>query len=465
MDQIEEPQEPIGLKPRAGLDAPRYHTPRDLAGVVSSRIKWQKASHSPSGAALQKEGTDRRSWMDRSGLKVPDEALVELFETLYATSLRTEERQAIRIDVVYINKKDVFDDTVEYPWRAVPFSAEIPLSVQDLLKLARASDPNTSAIALHHDENGKILIWGLIDQRDKLCAALRHQSAIEWSYQCGIFEARIEGPGRIVVHSGQEPIAELSVSNLVVGDPSWDVFVQGSIRDKCSAGIEALASRWSEQTASVDASGRSRSLSYSQLLPIVAEEYGRSVSRLLLRIQSFHHGGAVLLTNNHTDEHLDCKYGLSYDRITHGMEIDIKSLNTCDGTSYVFRQETLASSLWFAALLSRVDGLILMDYELLVRGFGVVIKCADQPPAGSILKASGWNSYEPLDYQLLGTRHRSMMRYCYEHPESVGFVVSQDGDVRAMTRVGPHLIVWDNVCPLGWMTGRFSRPVPPGDGL
>jgi hypothetical protein len=38
-----------------------------------------------------------------------------------------------------------------------------------------------------------------------------------------------------------------------------------------------------------------------------------------------------------------------------------------------------------------------------------------------------------------------MMRYCYKHPGSVGFVVSQDGDVRALTRVGEAVIMWDNI--------------------
>jgi hypothetical protein len=50
-----------------------------------------------------------------------------------------------------------------------------------------------------------------------------------------------------------------------------------------------------------------------------------------------------------------------------------------------------------------------------------------------------------LDYNHFGTRHRSMMRYCAAVPGSVGFVVSQDGDVRAITRVRDDLVVWENV--------------------
>jgi hypothetical protein len=38
-----------------------------------------------------------------------------------------------------------------------------------------------------------------------------------------------------------------------------------------------------------------------------------------------------------------------------------------------------------------------------------------------------------------------MMRYCYAVPGSVGFVISQDGEIRAMTRVGDDLVFWDSI--------------------
>jgi hypothetical protein len=38
-----------------------------------------------------------------------------------------------------------------------------------------------------------------------------------------------------------------------------------------------------------------------------------------------------------------------------------------------------------------------------------------------------------------------MMRICFRRAGSAGFVVSQDGDVRAMTRVDDRLIVWEDV--------------------
>ena len=54
----------------------------------------------------------------------------------------------------------------------------------------------------------------------------------------------------------------------------------------------------------------------------------------------------------------------------------------------------------------------------------------------------GLHSVDPNHF---GMRHRSMMRYCDAHPDSVGFVISQDGDIRAFTKVSSKLVMWENV--------------------
>jgi hypothetical protein len=38
-----------------------------------------------------------------------------------------------------------------------------------------------------------------------------------------------------------------------------------------------------------------------------------------------------------------------------------------------------------------------------------------------------------------------MVRQCWKDPRSVGFVVSQDGDVRAVTRHDGKIVVWESI--------------------
>ena len=44
-----------------------------------------------------------------------------------------------------------------------------------------------------------------------------------------------------------------------------------------------------------------------------------------------------------------------------------------------------------------------------------------------------------------GTRHRSAFRLCSSFENCVCFVVSQDGGVRAVKRLGPDVIMWPDV--------------------
>ena len=107
----------------------------------------------------------------------------------------------------------------------------------------------------------------------------------------------------------------------------------------------------------------------------------------------------------------------------------------------------LDAALWFISLLSRVDGLVLLAPNLDVLGFGVEIQVREPPRL--VVRATDARATKrtrvPLDYTHFGTRHRSMMRFCSKVPRSVGFVVSQDGDVRAMTQLGDELVVWENI--------------------
>jgi hypothetical protein len=107
----------------------------------------------------------------------------------------------------------------------------------------------------------------------------------------------------------------------------------------------------------------------------------------------------------------------------------------------------LEGATWFISLLTRIDGLVLMNHDLDVLGFGVEIRTYEDPDNVYIAHDSHAHedSLTAADYNHFGTRHRSMMRYCYKYPGSVGFVVSQDGYVRAITRVEDKLVMWENI--------------------
>jgi hypothetical protein len=110
-------------------------------------------------------------------------------------------------------------------------------------------------------------------------------------------------------------------------------------------------------------------------------------------------------------------------------------------------QDEVRGCVRFIASLSRVDGLIVMNREFAVRGYGGIIKIKKEPSSVWLAGDTEGSTarLNEIDPSHLGTRHQSMMRICFGRLGSVGFVVSQDGDVRAMMRVENRLIVWEDV--------------------
>ena len=92
-----------------------------------------------------------------------------------------------------------------------------------------------------------------------------------------------------------------------------------------------------------------------------------------------------------------------------------------------------------------MDGLIWLDRNLCLRGFGVEVTVERDPISLKLAQDSRGKKLRALSVNHYGMRHRSMMRYCAANPESVGFVVSQDGDARAVTSVDESILLWENV--------------------
>jgi hypothetical protein len=107
----------------------------------------------------------------------------------------------------------------------------------------------------------------------------------------------------------------------------------------------------------------------------------------------------------------------------------------------------LKGAIRFLASLSSIDGCVLLTTDLIVKGFGVVIKVTESPEWIYISKTAkiNLNKLTKVHPDSFGTRHRSMFAYCWKNTSAIGFVVSQDGDVRAISKIGDKLIMWENI--------------------
>lgn len=197
-----------------------------------------------------------------------------------------------------------------------------------------------------------------------------------------------------------------------------------------------------------------------------------TLSRILIGIQRYHHGGAILISDSATG--LNPKYSLSYNRLSEALfragvcQIENTSYTDEIHDSYMDGGiEELPMQLWlddtvsandlketndeitgcirFLASLARVDGLIWFDSRLCLKAFGTEITVREDPTIPVLASSPQGSRTTKLDLNHYGTRHRSMLRYCSANPDSVGFIVSQDGDVRAAAQHAGKTILWDNV--------------------
>jgi hypothetical protein len=193
------------------------------------------------------------------------------------------------------------------------------------------------------------------------------------------------------------------------------------------------------------------------------------------------HGGALLITSEDGVAQLDVKYALNYPRVpeallTAGVStikattardlisetidafeppdpmrdavpvVDYLTESVEDATTQNARSE-LNGAIWFVACLTRVDGLVVLSPDLTVSGFGAVIHVEESPEHILVAQdADGTpDRLKAIPIEHYGTRHQSMMRYCNAVPSSIGFVISQDGDVRVIRKVNDLLVMWDSV--------------------
>jgi hypothetical protein len=395
----------------------------------------------------------------------------EIFETLFFTSLKTEESQFIKVTITYINPENPDPIPTQIldakKWQSSKFEKNIQFNVKELAKLSKAADIWSSSLAVYSKGDGEIYIWGMIDQALHSQSFLNYESFVE-PKQPGLFQASIKGVGSIEVLFECELLAELKQNQLIYGHIS--VFEKGKIAE-----FIKLNASYHLDIASHSLSSAGILIGSSDVFDFCWLMHNETISRILLRVQNYHHGGSIIITSQ-VKQDLNIKFKLNYQRLTNALESNIfktieqqyysdiinedhingannfieKDLFLNEKFAYAHLHETnleLTGAIRFVSSLSCVDGAVVLSPQLGVYGFGAVITSKECPPIIHISKYSEITvgKIETQDIAYFGTRHQSMFAYCWNNPDSLGFVISQDGDIRAVKRVNDKLFMWENI--------------------
>jgi hypothetical protein len=396
----------------------------------------------------------------------PEVVLTRLLETLYFASLKTDEGRPILCTVNYVDPEDagrVFAARrpADY-WSHVPFDRPLPFDVRTLAKLARAADPAVSSLAVFRDRKNKLYIWGMVDQEP------RHSDHISLDTTAtperpGLFQATITGVGNICVYRNDTLIGSLEQNTLV--EEYHDVLWSGPVHDLL---VGYLRSYLNESGAS------GQQPQAADLEGELLMRWINAICRILMNIQHYRHGGGLLITPRTSLDGLNVKYTIRYDRLLRALRSMVesqtlyRSAGTPQGTPPDQQNDVLPyagplataaerelddhknevlGAIRFIASLSCVDGFVLLDQRMVVHGFGVEVRTDNLLSDIHVARDSHANPklLRLAELTQYGTRHRAMMRYCYDKPGSLGLVVSQDGDIRAMTRIADMLVLWENI--------------------
>jgi hypothetical protein len=177
-------------------------------------------------------------------------------------------------------------------------------------------------------------------------------------------------------------------------------------------------------------------------------EYLDAVRALVTRLSAHGRGGIVVVS--HEDQPAVARtgtYRMARDSsITSMLRLAHRVGRKDDATSYgfllrsAFLTEVERMVEEFGALTA-IDGATVLTRGLALAAFGVVL-----PVRARTIAVAGATA-RPIDFDVRGTRHRASALYAADHPGSVVFVASEDGQVTCMLREGSDDLV--AVWPLG----------------
>ncbi len=390
------------------------------------------------------------------------EQIREVCDVLYTSSLLKEEGRTVRARVV-IAPPEAFDTSDGPPdgIHAVRFDVPHSLTANSIKSLSPAAGFFHSAIGIWPVKDRGFRIWGILNTGPRWM----NQVAGGRKPVGGIMPhptVHVRDPGWLLFHHGEDLVAEWRGREF--HGPRIDVFESRLLRDRFAKQrfglIENLIACC--LPSSLDVEG------YAELCHLISLQF---VKRVVSLVRTSGHGGSLVFLPADAEgmetatRWIDWKYPVSPEgdepRFRTLLEAMIRRVGelaqkgtTAEEAWNLFRnsrdaeldrlEEAFFELARFFADLMQVDGAVVLDSNVRLIGFGGEIRVDRnvlqvghaQDLEGKVMLA--WN------VQSDGTRHRSVYRLCSVEPDTIGFVISQDGHVRMISNVDDSVVFWQH---------------------
>lgn len=428
--------------------------PTDLIAPLKSRIdEW-----------------DKSEWFRKPERFPSDANLQNLIDTSFHASLLTEEGRRPGFRLLFCAPGDLTTKEDLNPFfaqtRIVRFPTPRIFTVSELNRVRPAADVTRFLICVGPiTKRAKALkIWGLLDVGENWWKFIHHESSggkpppnflAMTSTAPGELSFSLQGHIALQFRGGQVSIPAIN--------PIWggglEAFFERAQRNLYEKATKSLgANKWDPEGRDDDYPSRF---------------YNFFVERILYNVRELAHGGTIIFVpddlkanDSRLSDRVIFKYPTEFDYawdvlsrslVNHRRYYDLYfplSRGETEITKEKFFEftmlehekdvieEELQDIARSIAPLTSVDGALVLTTRFCILGFGGEI-IAQSPALSKVTSATKNRKSIPIDS--FGTRHRSTFRFCSSFEDSVGFIVSSDGGVKAVKRNGPDLLFWPDI--------------------
>ena len=431
------------------LDSQRVY-PHDLYSLLDKR--WKSEPIYPKSPRVE----------------LPDERTFnELVDVCYHASLLAEENRPIKFSVAFtphvrplVPTNRDRQSTVRYD-----FSQPIKFGDKELMRLAPAVDPRRALIAVTHAatvDHQHLVMHGLVDVGMSLWEMKRHRRHMGFSWP-DVLTIRSSRPGELTISRGTG--VKLRLRDGRIFEPIGSVFYSSPLSQPLRAADRGFVQQACRMAKRRYPGKRDDDLDAS---------YSRFLEIILLHIAEIGHGGAIIIVpdeygdDDRLQKHVNLKYptrstepaqallNAMASRLQYWARFDRLSRMTSIGQSAFEELDALRErkdelrdihddAARFVASLTAVDGAVIVTDKLRLLGFGAEIRTETRQAYPVYIAGSAkGRPYIESSFSSYGTRHRSTFRFCSRMRHSVAFVVSQDGGIKAIRKVGAKVVMWSN---------------------
>lgn len=408
----------------------------------------------------------------------PDDVIQLVLDVSYHASFESEEGRRPGFRLVLCSpgeaEKIIRQPSTNYyyshTFRLIRLDKERPFNVAELNRLAPAAELKRLLICVgptaSGDPNRELCIWALLDVGENWWKFIHHETEGGMPPP-NFLTVSSTGPGELSISAEGEVLASLKGGRVTL--PSQDALWAGPLSEFFDGAKGRLHADALQQLGTDKWDSDDDDEDYPQRF------YTFFLERLLFHARQRRHGGTILVVPNHlakTDtrltDRISVKYPCTYDG---AWDLLVRSLVNyrrfydlhfplwdarMPCTKDSFRQhsalgrereqidEGLSDIAQVVASLTSVDGAVVINQRFDVLGFGAEV-IASSPSLLHVSAIASGGHRSLVSVESFGTRHRAAFRFCSSLDDSVAFVLSQDGGVKAVKRHGKDVLLWPNI--------------------